>query len=230
MNLISIGASFGVVVWVFADGHLADRLGFTPTGFLEPTIPILMLAVLFGLATDYEVFLLSRVREAWDATGDNTASVAAGMQRSGGIITAAALLVVAGVRHRPDHLRQDGRARHDRRYRARRHAGPDAAGTGHHAPARAVELVGARCAGQGVPAQRHPRARSDDPVAGPMNEWHKYVVSTSLAEPLDWQNSTLVKSSVPSEIAKLKEGAGKDIQVMGIGELVHTLIRHDLID
>ena len=72
MNIVSIGASFGVVVWVFQDGHLADLLGFTSTGFLEPTNLVLMLAILFGLATDYEVFLLSRVREEWDATGDNT--------------------------------------------------------------------------------------------------------------------------------------------------------------
>jgi trehalose monomycolate/heme transporter len=99
MNLVSIGASFGVVVWVFQDGHLSDFLGFTPTGFIEPSNPILMLAVLFGLATDYEVFLLSRVREEWDRTGDNTASVASGLQHTGRIITAAALLltvVVAG--------------------------------------------------------------------------------------------------------------------------------------
>jgi trehalose monomycolate/heme transporter len=97
MNLVSIGASFGVVVWVFQDGHLADLLGFTPTGFIEPTNPILMLAVLFGLATDYEVFLLSRVREEWDRTGDNSRSVANGLQHTGGIITAAALLLVIVV-------------------------------------------------------------------------------------------------------------------------------------
>jgi RND superfamily putative drug exporter len=97
MNLVSIGASFGVVVWIFQDGHLASRLGFTPTGFIEPSNPILMLAVLFGLATDYEVFLLSRVREEWDRTGDNTAAVAAGLQHTGRIITAAALLLVVVV-------------------------------------------------------------------------------------------------------------------------------------
>ncbi|MFI7605487.1 MMPL family transporter [Micromonospora sp. NPDC049366] len=97
MNLISIGASFGVVVWIFQDGHLADLLGFTPTGFIEPSNPILMLAVLFGLATDYEVFLLSRVREEWDRTGDNTAAVAAGLQHTGRIITAAALLLIVVV-------------------------------------------------------------------------------------------------------------------------------------
>jgi uncharacterized membrane protein YdfJ with MMPL/SSD domain len=97
MNLVSIGASFGVVVWIFQDGHLADLLGFTPTGFIEPSNPILMLAVLFGLATDYEVFLLSRVREEWDRTGDNTASVAHGLQYTGRIITAAALLLIVVV-------------------------------------------------------------------------------------------------------------------------------------
>ncbi|MFG1888453.1 MMPL family transporter [Micromonospora sp. NPDC049051] len=97
MNLVSIGASFGVVVWIFQDGHFADLLGFTPTGFIEPSNPILMLAVLFGLATDYEVFLLSRVREEWDRTGDNTASVAVALQRTGRIITAAALLLIIVV-------------------------------------------------------------------------------------------------------------------------------------
>lgn len=97
MNLVSIGASFGVIVWVFQDGHLSGFLGFTPTGFIEPSNPIIMLAALFGLATDYEVFLLSRVREAWDRTGDNTASVATGLQHTGKIITAAALLLVIVV-------------------------------------------------------------------------------------------------------------------------------------
>jgi trehalose monomycolate/heme transporter len=83
-----------VVVWVFQDGHLANWLGFTSTGFLEPTNVILMLAILFGLSTDYEVFLLSRIREEWDRTGDNTEAITAGLQRTGGIITAAALLLI----------------------------------------------------------------------------------------------------------------------------------------
>lgn len=94
MNVVSIGASFGAVVWAFQDGHLAGPLNFTSTGDLEATQLILMLAILFGLSTDYEVFLLSRVREEWDRTGDNTAAVAGGLQRTGGIITAAALLLI----------------------------------------------------------------------------------------------------------------------------------------
>jgi trehalose monomycolate/heme transporter len=97
MNLISIGASFGVMVWGFQDGHLAGPLHFTATGTIDPTNPIIMLAVLFGLATDYEVFLLSRIREEWDATGDNTQAVAHGLQHTGRIITAAALLLILVV-------------------------------------------------------------------------------------------------------------------------------------
>ncbi len=97
MNLLSIGASFGAVVWIFQDGHLAGPLDFTSTGFLEATQPILMLALLFGLSMDYEVFLLSRVREQWDTLGDNTAAVASGVQRTGRIITAAALLLAVVV-------------------------------------------------------------------------------------------------------------------------------------
>jgi RND superfamily putative drug exporter len=97
MNVVSIGASFGVIVWIFQEGHLSNLLGFTPSGFLEPSNLLLMLVMLFGLSTDYEVFLLSRVREEWDRTGDNTASVLTGLQRTGGIITSAALLLIVVV-------------------------------------------------------------------------------------------------------------------------------------
>ncbi|MEO5852335.1 MAG: MMPL family transporter [Nocardioides sp.] len=93
MNTVSIAASFGVVTWIFQDGHLAGLLGFTSPGYLDVTQPILMLAILFGLSMDYEVFLLSRVREEWDRTGDNTTAVALGLQRTGRIITSAALLL-----------------------------------------------------------------------------------------------------------------------------------------
>jgi len=97
MNIVSLGAAFGAVVFIFQDGHFASWLGFTPTGVIEPTNPILMIVVLFGLATDYEVFLLSRIREEWDAGRDNTTSVATGLQRTGAIITSAALLLIIVV-------------------------------------------------------------------------------------------------------------------------------------
>ncbi len=93
-NVLSLSATFGVVVWIFQDGHLSGLLQFTPTGTIDPTTPILMLAIIFGLSMDYEVFLLSRVRERYDVTGDNGVAVASGLQRTGGIITSAALLLV----------------------------------------------------------------------------------------------------------------------------------------
>ena len=97
MNAVSITASFGVVTWIFADGHLSGLLGFTPTGFLDATNPITMLAILFGLSMDYEVFLLSRVREQWDRTHDNDLAVATGLQKTGRIITSAALLLAVVI-------------------------------------------------------------------------------------------------------------------------------------
>jgi trehalose monomycolate/heme transporter len=97
MNALSLTATFGAVVWIFQQGHLSGLLRFTPTGTIDPTMPILMLAIIFGLSMDYEVFLLSRVRERYDVTGDNTAAVAGGLQRTGGIITSLALLLVIVV-------------------------------------------------------------------------------------------------------------------------------------
>ncbi|BCB76557.1 MMPL family transporter [Phytohabitans flavus] len=97
MNVLSLGASFGALVLIFQDGHLSGLLDFTSTGTLEATQPILVLAVVFGLSMDYEVFLMSRIREEYDRTGDNTAAVAAGLQRSGRIITSAALLILVVI-------------------------------------------------------------------------------------------------------------------------------------
>ncbi|WP_433228219.1 MMPL family transporter [Actinomadura formosensis] len=97
MNVLSIGASFGAIVWGFQYGHLAGPLNFTPTGGVEATSMILILAVVFGLSMDYEVFLLSRIREEWDLTHDNRRAVASGMQHTGGIITSAALLFLVVI-------------------------------------------------------------------------------------------------------------------------------------
>jgi RND superfamily putative drug exporter len=97
MNAASLSATFGAIVWIFQEGHLSGVLNFTPTGTIDPTMPILMLAIIFGLSMDYEVFLLSRVRERYDLTGDNTAAVAGGLQRTGGIITSLALLLMVVV-------------------------------------------------------------------------------------------------------------------------------------
>jgi dihydrofolate reductase len=79
-------------------------------------------------------------------------------------------------------------------------------------------------------AAHWPKQPADDPLAGTMNGLTKYVVSTSLTEPLAWENSTLIKGDVPAEVATLKKQPGKEIQVIGSGELVQTLIQHDLVD
>jgi RND superfamily putative drug exporter len=94
MNTLSLTASFGALVWIFQDGNLSAPLGFQPLGFVETTLPVILFCVLFGLSMDYEVFLLSRMKEVWDRTGDNTEAVARGLERSGRIVTSAALIVV----------------------------------------------------------------------------------------------------------------------------------------
>ena len=94
MNTLSITAAFGALVWVFQDGNLSRLLGFQPLGFVETTLPVILFCVLFGLSMDYEVFLLTRMKEAWERTGDNTEAVAQGLERSGRIVTSAALIVV----------------------------------------------------------------------------------------------------------------------------------------
>jgi uncharacterized membrane protein YdfJ with MMPL/SSD domain len=93
-NALSLAAMYGVVTWIFQDGHLSGLLGFTANGTISPTIPVLMFAIMFGLSMDYEVFLISRIRERYVLTGDNTAAIASGLQRTGGFITSAALLLI----------------------------------------------------------------------------------------------------------------------------------------
>ena len=95
MSLISITASFGALVWIFQQGNLSGPLGFEASGTIAAWLPIIMFAILFGLSMDYEVFLLSRIRERYLATGNNTRAVAEGIGLTGGIITGAALIMVA---------------------------------------------------------------------------------------------------------------------------------------
>jgi RND superfamily putative drug exporter len=94
MNLLSITASYGALVWIFQDGHLSGLLNFTPAT-IEPVIPLIMFCVLFGLSMDYEVLLLSRTQEEWERTGDNTQAVAAALGSTGRLITGAALIMAA---------------------------------------------------------------------------------------------------------------------------------------
>jgi RND superfamily putative drug exporter len=91
MNGVSIVGSFGALVWVFQDGHLFVHEGRP----IEPTLPPLLFCILFGLSMDYEVLMLSRIQEAWERTGDNTRAVAEGLERTAGLITSAAAIMVA---------------------------------------------------------------------------------------------------------------------------------------
>ncbi|MFF7703817.1 MMPL family transporter [Streptomyces lydicus] len=95
MNLLSIAATYGVLVLVFQRGMGTELLNFEQTNYLQNFVPVLLLALLFSLSTDYEVFLLDRVREEYTATGDNTASVARGLTRTAPLISGAAVLMVA---------------------------------------------------------------------------------------------------------------------------------------
>jgi len=95
MSLISVSASFGALVWIFQQGHFAEMLDFESSGTIAAWQPIIMFAILFGLSMDYEVLLLSRIRERYLATGDNTRAVAEGIGITGGMITGAALIMVA---------------------------------------------------------------------------------------------------------------------------------------
>ena len=144
LNLLSLTAAFGAMVWIFQDGHLSGLLGFTPTGQLDVAIPILTFCIAFGLSMDYEVFLLSRIKEEHDRTGDNTAAVAAGLERSGRIVTAAAgVLAVTFLAVSTSGVTfikmfglgmalavRDGRHRDPRPARARRSCGSPARRTG----------------------------------------------------------------------------------------------------
>ncbi|HJQ29247.1 MAG TPA: MMPL family transporter, partial [Rubrobacter sp.] len=99
VNILSLTASFGAMVFVFQDGHLSGLLDFTPLGFVDATLPILMFCTIFGVSMDYEVFLLSRIREAYENGDSNTASVSKGLVATAGIITSAAaiIMVVTGA-------------------------------------------------------------------------------------------------------------------------------------
>ncbi len=93
-NLFSISASFGAMVWIFQEGHLSGLLAFTPQS-IDPSIPVILFSIVFGMSMDYEVLLISRIQEEYRRTGDNQAGVALGLEKSGRLITGAAAIMVA---------------------------------------------------------------------------------------------------------------------------------------
>jgi putative drug exporter of the RND superfamily len=100
LNLLSLSATYGALVWVFQEGHLAGLLAFTATGGIDAFTPILLICIAFGLSMDYEVFLLCRIKEEYDLSHDNDRAVVMGLSKSGNIVTAAAVplaLVFAAI-------------------------------------------------------------------------------------------------------------------------------------
>ena len=91
--MLSLTATFGGMVWIFQEGNGADLLGFTATGTIDTFTPVLMFCIAFGLSMDYEVFLISRIKEEYDLDRDNERAVAVGLQHTGAIVTAAAILL-----------------------------------------------------------------------------------------------------------------------------------------
>jgi RND superfamily putative drug exporter len=94
MNVLSLLAGYGAMVWIFQDGHLEQLLGFRSSGAIDAELPVILFCTVFGVSMDYEVFLLTRMRETWDATGDNVEAVRFGLARTGRIVTSAALIIV----------------------------------------------------------------------------------------------------------------------------------------
>jgi RND superfamily putative drug exporter len=94
MNLLSVSASFGALVWVFQQGHLSGLLSFSPTS-IDPAVPVILFCIVFGLSMDYEVFMLTRMKEEFERTHDNRRAVAEGLERSGRLVSGAAAIMVA---------------------------------------------------------------------------------------------------------------------------------------
>ena len=161
MNLLSLTATFGVLVWGFQDGHLSGLLGFESTGYLGLWLPFLVFFIAFGLSMDYEVFLLARMKEIHDQTGDNDLAVTLGLQRTGRIITSAAVLIgvvfaafatgeTVEIKALGDRPRRRDPARRDDRADPVRPGDDEADGR--------VELVGAGAVAPTPRAHRVPRA------------------------------------------------------------------------
>ena len=150
MNLLSVGAAYGILVLVFQKGVGADLLGFTQVERIDAWVPIFLFSVLFGLSMDYQVFLLSRIHERWAATGDTPGAIVHGVASTARLITGAAAIIIvvfAGfATGQLVALPGDG-LRHRRRARDRRHARAPVADPGRHAAAGRTQLVPAALAG-----------------------------------------------------------------------------------
>ena len=95
LNLLSVGAAYGMLVWIFQDGHLESLLGFESTGAIVSWMPMFLFVVLFGLSMDYHVFILTRIREAFDRGMPTDEAVAHGIKTTAGVVTSAAVVMIA---------------------------------------------------------------------------------------------------------------------------------------
>ena len=95
LNLLSVGAAYGVIVWIFQDGHLQSFLGFHSTGSIISWMPLFLFVVLFGLSMDYHVFILTRIRESYDRGMSTTEAVSHGIRTTAGVVTSAAIVMIA---------------------------------------------------------------------------------------------------------------------------------------
>ncbi|CAM5721037.1 hypothetical protein SMICM304S_00807 [Streptomyces microflavus] len=165
LNALSLTAMFGAVVWVFQDGNLSGILAFTSTGDIETTLPVLMFCVAFGLSMDYGVFLLSRIKEEYDRTGDHERSVTFGLSRTGGLITAAAVILavvmVAIGTSRVTNTKMLGARDRPRRPHGR-HGDPQPAGPRRDEADGPRHLVGAQAAAR-LPPEVRPQRRGVGP-------------------------------------------------------------------
>ncbi len=159
MNLLSMGAAYGVIVAVYQWGWLASVFGVSRTGPIDPWIPLMMFTIVFGLSMDYEVFLLSRMHEEWARGGDNAKAVADGLVSTARVITAAAAIMVcvfgSFVIRRSAADPRRVRSRPGGRRARRRHRGPHGARARRHAAARVRQLVAAPLDRAGDPQPRH---------------------------------------------------------------------------
>ena len=163
MNLLSIGAAYGAIIAVFQWGWGKGLIGLEDTIPVNPFVPLIMFAILFGLSMDYEVFLLSRVREEFLKTGDSHRSVVEGLGSTARVITSAALIMISvfgAFIWTDDVVGQDVRPRPRRRRPRRRHHRPHGPGPGDDGPPRQRQLVAAEVA-RPDPAAPRPRGRTD---------------------------------------------------------------------
>jgi hypothetical protein len=170
LNLLSVGAAYGILVWIFQEGHLQGLLGFHSNGAVVTWLPLFLFTVLFGLSMDYHVFILSRVKELVDRGVPTDEAVARGIRSTASTVTSAAAVMVAvfAIFRLPPHARHqaDGR-RARRRSAARRHPDPRGAAAGGDEAARRLELVPAPLARVAAATDRGAgAARGDSRVPG----------------------------------------------------------------